>query len=88
MSKLRMYARHGEKMRRTTITVDHDTYAGLQWLRRHARERVAASSLLRDAAAEALHREGMAVMLGKVMTIEARSAELDAAFEARLNAAD
>lgn len=86
MSKLKAGGiRTGEKMIRTTITIDHDTAAALKWLRSRAcREPIAASRLLRDAARTALRDEGMAIMLGKVVTLQQRADQLDAEFAQRL----
>lgn len=79
------YARTGEMMRRKTLTVDADTVVALAWLRSRAcRKPIAASRLLRDAAAQALAAEGMAIVLGKVVTLEERADYLEKMFRQTL----
>lgn len=83
MSRLRTahHARTGERMSRTTLSIDADTAVALQWLRSPAcSDPVAASRLLRDAAAQALAAEGKAIVLGQVVSLEERAAHLEAQF--------
>ena len=86
MSKLKAAGlRTGEKMRRTTITVDHDTIAALKWLRStKCSEPIAASRLLRDATHQALRNEGHAVVLGEVITLQENAKRIEADFADRV----
>ena len=81
MSRLRQGLKGG---RRTTLSIDADTHAALAWLRGHAStERVSASRLLRDAAAETLAKQGRVAYKGEVLTYKERGERMDAEAAAR-----
>lgn len=83
MSRLRQGL---DKPRRTTLSIDADTHAALAWLRsHHSTARVSASRLLREAAADALAKQGMAVHRGEVITGAAKAKAIEDEFARRLN---
>lgn len=71
--------------RRTTLSIDADTHAALAWLRSHASaERVSASRLLREAATDALAKQGMATHRGAVVSGAAKARAIEEEFARRI----